>query len=412
VVGAYQRSIRGSSLLETLLAIGILGLAAPWVYDRIAQTTQELAEVSAARRFTTLADAIRNFMLLNQSVWPDEYEYKIAADDFFATFEAYGATRPRASHPDIFNAPQVHITKKQTALGVFAINAYMTTTMTGSAQMTAARFARHIGAGAMVNEDGAVQVRVSATGNDLDRDGFLHRVPVAGSPELNAMDTNLLMSSGGQRFGIVGVRLADGVEIDASDATAPHLSADTFDSVSVLFAKGLRLNPEKSFVKTLRVAGDIVGVKTMTAAALHGGLPGSGMSTLSENTFSSQGRVVADRTTITEELLVGNTLSIKPFSARTISAFDEVAANSLSTPTISVAALNVGGGGGVTISSDRMMDTMMPPIKLGNWSFPGNTPEFHVIRVMAYSSDELTELLTAEHIDMSKLMNSNWQVAE
>jgi hypothetical protein len=116
-----------------------------------------------------------------------------------------------------------------------------------------------------------------------------------------------------------------------------------------------------------------------------------------------------------EELTVGGNLVIKPGMARSISAFSEISAFSMSAPQMTVGFLFIAGNAGVTVSSDKLGDSSNPPLRLGNWSFPnsgGNAPEFKSLKIMALSSADIGELLTHNRHPMTKLTSKGWKSAE
>ncbi|MDR0319566.1 MAG: hypothetical protein LBH81_02390 [Rickettsiales bacterium] len=425
-----RKAERGASLLDVILTIGIIGISAPFLYGKIEGGAREIREIAYANHLTRLGNAARNFTALNEPLWPDNYQMEIPAEEFFETLAPFGATQSRNLPP-----PRAVVFKSTSNAGVKTATAYLIADMESSTALSAHRFARLLGPEGGVSEEGGfaysangqwsaripglepgrIVLRISEHNLDGDRARFLHRVRVAEQPELNSMETDLGMSDGGRHSSIINAKNLSGVGLEADDASAGHISAELLSANSANFQKGLRLKPDRVFINSLRVGGDLVGARKITASSLFGGTPGGGLGALSESSHGAQGKIIADRTTVSMELSVGNNLVVKPGFARSVSAFAEISAYSLSAPQITAGHLSVGGAAGITVSSDKMADSLNPPLKLGGWSFPNSAnaaPEFRVLKIMSWSGDSASDVLNRARDPMEKISSKNWKEAQ
>ncbi|MDR0448912.1 MAG: hypothetical protein LBG89_00415 [Rickettsiales bacterium] len=424
------RTERGASLLDVILTIGIIGVSAPFLYGKITDGAAEIRRVGYANHLTRLGGSVANYIALNESLWPDEYQVQIPADKFFEVMAPFGAAESRNLPP-----PSVMVFKSTSAAGIRTTNAYMITDMEGSTILSLHRFARLLGPEGGISEDGGfaysgtgqwsaripdlppnkIVLRITEHASDTERARFMHRARALDAPELNTMEVDLGLSDAGRRSSVINVKKIEGVGLEAEDAIASNLTAASFAAETALFQQGLRMAPAESSVNVLRVGGDILGARRIAARAIFGGVSGGSMSAASEAVQSNQGRIVADRTIITESVEVGNNLSIKPGIARSVSAFAEITAYSLSAPQMTAGHISAAGGSGITISSDKMGDASNPPLKLGSWTFPnssGSAPEFRNLRIMSWSSDSVADILGRVKNPMAKINSKGWVEAE
>ena len=54
---ANPRDMRGASMLEVLLALGVVTFLAPFVYKQITDTTHDIQDISAARNIIAVREA-------------------------------------------------------------------------------------------------------------------------------------------------------------------------------------------------------------------------------------------------------------------------------------------------------------------------------------------------------------------
>ena len=66
-LNAFSVYERGASMMEVLLAMAIVALAAPFLYSQLADTTNTLRDMKTANEIIDLRDDVLNFVRLNQS---------------------------------------------------------------------------------------------------------------------------------------------------------------------------------------------------------------------------------------------------------------------------------------------------------------------------------------------------------
>ena len=71
----------GASMIEVILAISIIAVAAPFMYKQIERTYSDIENISVAQKIVDMQDAVLNFVRLHQEDWPDEAEIKMSDAD-------------------------------------------------------------------------------------------------------------------------------------------------------------------------------------------------------------------------------------------------------------------------------------------------------------------------------------------
>ena len=94
---------------------------------------------------------------------------------------------------------------------------------------------------------------------------------------------------------------------------------------------------------------------------------------LNGTTYTTSGRVIADRATITNSVNVARNFNLKSSGARTISGFVGIKTGYVYTPFLTTNEIMFYEDVGLTVSGELMMSNNAP-IKFGNWSFPSLTP--------------------------------------
>lgn len=414
---------RGATLLDALMTLAILGAAAPFAYSYVAETSVAMRQTAFANQMIDFGDVVKNYIALNQSIWPNDFDEEISANTFAETFADYGVITP---HIDLGN-PRVIIYKNKNG-NAQTIRAYLiwppAATLTAAKQAAAALGS----AGGVAENDGTITsasgvwsdevagvetgsivLRITENSLQENTEHFMHRVKVSGADNLNMMETDLNMSDGGRRYSVVNAMTLSGIAVDAANAETTLVKTQSLEANTALFTAGLRLDPDNAMFDTIRISGDIIGARKIITSGLYGGLSG-GLSGLSQETFNTQGRIIADRTNIYESVDVAGDMEIKSATARSVSAWYEMSVNSLSAPYLYAMYLNVPNAG-ITISSDRITDMTNPSLRLGNWSFPnagGAMPEFNFLKILSYSSDNIADILNAPKNKMEKLTGKGW----
>ena len=73
--------MRGASVLEVLLALGIVGLATPFIYNQISRSTQTVRDMAYARQIMNIRDDVLNFIRINQDKWPDVAQIRLSEEE-------------------------------------------------------------------------------------------------------------------------------------------------------------------------------------------------------------------------------------------------------------------------------------------------------------------------------------------
>jgi hypothetical protein len=179
---------------------------------------------------------------------------------------------------------------------------------------------------------------------------------------------------------------ARAVETFASFATAADLTTAT-----AYFSSGATMNGDSVRFGNLRVSGDTMGFRTMTATVLN------------RSGFSTNGTIIADRATINNSVTVGKNLTLKSEYQRTISGFAGIVAHTLSTAYVYADDMYFNQNFGLTVSGELMMSSN-PPIRIGSWYFPSqNPPKFKNLKL---SNAQMPATPTAAEFD--ELIKTGW----
>lgn len=395
----FDNMSRGASLIEVVLAISIIAVAAPFMYNQVQRTYSDIENISVAQKIVDLQDNVLNFVRIKQENWPDEAEIPLTAEDI------------KQISPMI----SAGIIDRQKFRGTSITDVYLMFDISDSAVRTN-QIARNIGADAAVVGDdgiaygntwavsapdfipGSLIYRVSHNFATQDRTNFLHRgasdtildnkksTDVTG--DLNAMLRNLNM--GGKDLVNVGTLDADYVNAKNIDAT--FIKADDVTADSVYFSSGANIQGSDATIDTIRALGDISGFRNITANNLNG------------NTFSNTGAIITDRATIKNKIQIGNLFKLKSSSNRTINAFTAISSNSVYTPYVTATDMLFYGDFGLTVSGELLM-SRTAPLKIGSWVFPSTQmPRFSTLKLGRAKISA-----APDKSEFSAIMSSGWQ---
>ena len=358
---------RGASILEVLLALGIVALATPFVYSQISRSTQSVRDIAYANQVMQSRDAVLNFVRMNQDKWPDVAQIKLSDEEL----------------DTISMDADVGMIDKYSVRGSTVTDVYLAYTIGDDLLMTS-RIANHIGSdAAVVGPDGVAYstswavaapdfkvgdliYRISRDFSGEDTSKFLHRA-TSGEDDLNVMARDLNMA-GYNVFNVAGVS-ADSVS--AASVSATFVNAEDVVAENVYFSSGANMDGGDVFMNNMRVSGDITGFKNIYANRLN-------------NTgYSTSGRIITDKAVVYESVNVARNLSLKSESSKTISGFAGVTVGHVVAPFLSTEEIVFYENFGLTVSGELLMSTTVP-LKIGSWSFPSNTPprfrEFNISR--------------------------------
>ena len=384
----FTDSARGASMLEVLLAMAIVAMATPFLYNQISDTNDTLRDMAMANKIIDLRDNVLNFVRLNQNDWPENAQIKLSEQEL----------------DEISTMPVAGFIDKYTVNGATITDVYMAFDLTGTDLQTT-RIARHIGTdAAVVGNDGIAYGRTWAVAapdfrpgdliyrisRDLDGEDktrYLHRTET-GEEKLNMMMRDLNMN--GNRVYDVGSVVAKSAKINGASTQfieTPTLGADT-----LFFSSGANLDGDKATFNSMRVTGDVSGFRNIYADTLNG------------KSYTTQGRIITDRATVVDSVNVSGDLILKSDSTRTISGFTGITAHTVITSYLSTEEIVFYEDFGLTISGELLMSTTAP-VRIGSWTFPSYTPP----AFSALYLDRATLPPAPNTSEFNAIMSADWQ---
>ena len=380
---------RGATMTEVVLAVAIIVVVSPFLYNQIIDMSHESADIATANRIVDTRGNVINFLRINQPQWDDTVEIKM-------TEEQIAEFAPMA-HSGFIDRYKVN--------GAEITDVYLAFDMDLS-DYRVANIAKQIGEdAAVVREDGiaysqswAVSApedfyvgdliyKISRDFEGTDKSKFLHRGTM-GEDNLNQMNRDLHLNN----YNIFNVSTIDGDSARITDVDAVFLNADVIDANNVYFSSGANMNSMNMAVGSMRVTGDTNGFKMIRADMLNG------------DKYTTNGRLVVDRATIGNSLNVSNNLILKSTSAQRISGFGGISMGKLLTPYLSATDMVFFENFGITVSGELLL-TGDAPLKIGSWLFPTTTPpsfsKFILTRATIPSVPDASEF--------KKIMQKNWQ---
>ena len=349
----FSNQSYGASITEVLLAMAIVALATPLVYNKIAQTNRTIADIASARRIINTRDNVLNLVRMKQDEWPDTAQIRL----------------DKAELAGISADAVAGLIDKYSVNGATVTDVYLVFGMDDN-NVHAHKIARHIGGdAAVVNDDGIAYgntwavaapdfmvgdliYRISSDVSDKDTSKYLHRA-TSGEDDFNVMQRDLNMS----RHNIHNVATLSSGLLAAKNANTNFLNSDDISAQNVYFSSGANMDGENVWFKNLRVSGDMYGFRNIVADTLNGA------------SFTTSGRVIADRVEVMNSIKVGNNLVLKSDSSRSISGFTMINASSVLTPFVLTEEIIFYENFGLTISGELLMSTTAP-LRIGNWNFP------------------------------------------
>ncbi len=386
--GIFSDLSRGASVTEVLLAMAIVTMAAPFVYNQIAQTNRDIRDISMARDIIALRDPALNFIRINQDSWPDAAQIQLSDDEL----------------DQISDTAFAGFIDKYSVKGAGITDVYLAFN-THDSQLHANRIARQIGDSAAVVDASGVAYgntwaisapdlkpgdliyRISRDFSGNDKTKYLHRA-TSGDDNLNVMQRDLHM--GGFNAYNIGTASAESARINS--AVAMFVTSDDVSAENIYFSSGANMDGGNAAIGTMRVSGDITGFRNIYADNLNGG------------GYTTAGRIIADRARVNNSVNVAGDFVLKSDSARTISAFTGIRANSVYTTSITASEMVFYGNVGLTVSGELLMSTT-PALKIGGWSFPSLTPP----RFDELSLSRAAIPATPVADEFAPLMSSGWQ---
>lgn len=379
---------RGASIIEVVLAMAIVAMASPFVYNQINQTNKTLKNVATAKKIISVRDAALNFVRVNQDKWPDVAQIKLSDEEL-------ALISPTAVAGFI---------DKYALTGMTTTDIYLAFDLQES-QLQTNNVAKYIGSdAAVVGGDGvaysdtwAVSAPDFAVGDLIyrisrdvvgeDTEKYLHRA-TSGEDELNKMQRDLDMAS----HNIYNIANLSGKSIDARNASATFVETPLVSANEVYFSGGANVEGQNVELGNVRVSGDVSGFRNIYAQNLNG------------DKYTTRGHIITDRAAIYETVNVSRDLILKSDTIRTISGFTGVSVNSVFTSYVSTEEIMFYDNFGLTVSGELLMSTVSP-IKIGNWLFPSTRPpEFSVLNLSRASTPTMPN-----NNAFSDILRDGWQ---
>lgn len=348
---------RGTSMTEVILAMAIVAIVSPFLYTQITDATDNVRDMALARNIIALRGNVLNYVRANQDRWPDVAQIKLADDEL----------------SEISGVATAGFIDKYAVSGATITDVYLAFD-TGLKPIRTMRVARHIGVdAAVVSDDGVAYgaswavsapdfqpgqliYRVTRDIAGIDTSKYLHRTS-SDDEDLNVMQRDLNM--GGNSIFNIATMVAKSARI--KNAAAMFANVQDLSATTVFFPDGANMNATSADIGAMRVTGDVTGFRNITANNLNGA------------SYTTHGRIVTDRASVTKSVNVAKDFILKSNSALTVSGFAGVSANTVKTPYVSATEMTFFENFGLTISGELLMSTNAP-LKIGAWTFPSTVP--------------------------------------
>jgi hypothetical protein len=384
----FETNNAGASITEVLLAMAIIAMATPFVYKQIAQTNQTIRDIAIAKTIMSTRDPVLNFVRTNQDKWPETVQIQLDNADLASV------------SPNAFTG----FIDKYSVIGTTITDVYLAFKIDDS-KLHANKIAKHIGGDAAVVNDNGIAYgntwavaapdfqpgdliyRITRNISGEDTSKYLHRA-TSGEDDFNVMMRDLNMN----KHHIYNTATVISESATINNANAVFIKSESLDAKNIYFSSGANMDGQDVHFGNLRVTGDMYGFKNIYADNLNG------------SKFTTTGRIITDKANILNSIKVGNNMVVKSDSARSISGFTVVSANTVLTPFISSEEMIFYDNFGLTVSGELLMSTTSP-LKIGNWTFPSTKPP-------VFSEFEVSRAKTPETINQSEfnaILKSGWQ---
>lgn len=353
----FSDATRGTSMTEVILAMAIVAIVSPFLYTQITDATDNVRDMALARNIIALRGNVLNYVRANQDRWPDVAQIKLADDEL----------------SEISGVATAGFIDKYAVSGATITDVYLAFD-TGLKPIRTMRVARHIGVdAAVVSDDGVAYgaswavsapdfqpgqliYRVTRDIAGIDTSKYLHRTS-SDDEDLNVMQRDLNM--GGNSIFNIATMVAKSARI--KNAAAMFANVQDLSATTVFFPDGANMNATSADIGAMRVTGDVTGFRNITANNLNGA------------SYTTHGRIVTDRASVTKSVNVAKDFILKSNSALTVSGFAGMSANTVKTPYVSATEMTFFENFGLTISGELLMSTNAP-LKIGAWTFPSTVP--------------------------------------
>ena len=386
-VKKFSDENRGASVMEVLLAMAIVAAATPFVYTQVSKTNHTIRDIAVARKVISTRDNALNFVRMNQDKWPDTAQIRLDESELSAI------------SPDAVAG----LIDKYTVRGASITDVYLAFEL-GESGLRANTIARHIGGDAAIVDSDSVAYgntwavaapdfmpgdliyRISRDVSGVDTSRYLHRA-TSGEDGLNIMQRDLDMA----RHHVYNVATLAGKSARIKNGATSFVNATDVTAGTMYFSSGANIDGSDVSMGDIRVSGDMSGFRNVYADNING------------SKFTTTGRIITDETSVLNTINISGNLNLKSDSARTISGFTGVTANSVMVPYIAAEEMIFYENFGLTVSGELLMSTT-PPLRIGNWMFQSTKPpEFSKLTL---SRGKIP--IAPSRNDFSPLMRSGW----
>ncbi|MCQ2598951.1 MAG: hypothetical protein MJ187_01060 [Alphaproteobacteria bacterium] len=378
----------GSSMTEVVLSLAIIAMATPFLYGQMQRANDTVRDVSVANQIVSSRDNVLNFIRLNQESWPDVAQINLSSDDLKNM-----SSDAVAGFIDKYKVNGLSVTDVYLAFDID--NNYV----------RANKIARRIGdAAAVVMTDGIVYgntwavavpnfepgylvYKISRDVSEIDSSRYLHRT-ASGDLNLNVMQRDLNMSG----HNIENVGKIEAQSVRGKGVITTFVETDELVAGAVHFSSGANLEGGNAQFENIRVSGDVSGFRNIYADNMNG------------VTYTTLGRIIADRANVSETLNVAKDFVVKSDYVRTISGFSGIKANRVAVPFLRTEQLLFFENFGLTVSGE-LLNSATAPLKIGTWVYPSTSlPNFHSI---TFSRTEIPTVPQKDEFYI--IMGDNWQ---
>ena len=348
---------RGASVIEVILSMSIIAISAPFIYNQISKTTENIQDISIAKKIVNTKNNILNFVRVNEDLWPDVVQIQLDDNDLLL----------------ISDLAVAGFVDKYTMSGATVTDVYLAFDV-GDQELRANNIAKKIGDdAAIVGADGVAYsalwavsgpdfkpgdliYRVSRDALGNDKSNYLHR-GASGEDDLNVMMRDLNMAG----YDLIDVGDIVAESITGKDITTTFVKSSDLYANTVYFSSGANMNGENVEIDSLRALSDINGFREINADVLN------------DTKYSTTGGIITDRANVTERVNVANNFILKSSGSTTISGFTGINAGYVLTPYLSTSEILFYENSGLTISGE-LLQSDKTPLKIGSWAFPSTRP--------------------------------------